>query len=75
MVKSVRYLVAVIAAAALLVACGGSDDKGDSSATKSSSGNSAKPVTIEWWHIQNNDPMKTIWANAAKQLHDRASRT
>ena len=24
-------------------------------------------MTIEWWHIQNNDPMKTIWADAAKQ--------
>ena len=24
-------------------------------------------MTIEWWHIQNNDPMKTVWADAAKQ--------
>ena len=24
-------------------------------------------MTIEWWHIQNNDPMKSIWADAAKQ--------
>ena len=24
-------------------------------------------MTIEWWHIQNNDPMKTIWKDAAEQ--------
>ena len=24
-------------------------------------------MTIEWWHIQNNDPMKSIWADAAKE--------
>ena len=24
-------------------------------------------MTIDWWHIQNNDPMKSIWADAAKQ--------
>src|SRR4051794_4157690 len=64
MVKSVRLAAATFALAAVVAACGGSDDKSDSSATKSSSG---KPVTIDWWHIQNNDPMKTIWADAAKQ--------
>ncbi|HET6548791.1 MAG TPA: extracellular solute-binding protein [Solirubrobacter sp.] len=65
MVKSVRSVLSAVAAAALLavVGCGG-DDKGDSSATKSSA---TEPVTIEWWHIQNNDPMKTIWKDAADQ--------
>ena len=65
MVKSVRSALGVVAAAALVVAgCGGADDDPSSSAaTKSSDG----PVTIDWWHIQNNDPMKTIWADAAKQ--------
>ena len=24
-------------------------------------------MTIDWWHIQNNDPMKTVWADAVKQ--------
>jgi raffinose/stachyose/melibiose transport system substrate-binding protein len=66
MVKSVRYVAGVIAVTALLVACGGSDDKSSSNASSAKS-SSGKPVTINWWHIQNNDPMKTIWANAAKQ--------
>ena len=26
---------------------------------------SGKAVTINWWHIQNTDPMKTIWKQAA----------
>src|SRR5690349_11102830 len=64
MVKSVRLAAAALALAAVVAACGGGDDKSDSSATKSSG---SKPVTIEWWHIQNNDPMKSIWADAAKQ--------
>src|SRR3954447_3209197 len=67
MFKTVRYAVAVVAAAALLVACGSSDDKSSSSSSSASKSSAGKPVTIEWWHIQNNDPMKTIWANAAKQ--------
>ncbi|HEX6026815.1 MAG TPA: extracellular solute-binding protein [Solirubrobacter sp.] len=62
MMKSVRW--ALLAAALIVAGCGGSDDDQSSSATKSS-GN--EPVTIEWWHIQNNDPMKTVWADAAKQ--------
>jgi raffinose/stachyose/melibiose transport system substrate-binding protein len=65
MVKSVRSALGVVAAAAAVIAgCGGSDDDpGSSAATKSSDG----PVTIEWWHISNNEPMKSIWADAAKQ--------
>jgi raffinose/stachyose/melibiose transport system substrate-binding protein len=57
-------LAAGILAAALamaVVACGG-DDSSDDSTGASKSG---KPVTIEWWHIQNTDPMKTIWKQAA----------
>jgi raffinose/stachyose/melibiose transport system substrate-binding protein len=62
MVKSVRW--AVVAAALIVAGCGGSDDDKSSSATKSSSN---EPVTIDWWHIQNNDPMKSVWADAVKQ--------
>jgi raffinose/stachyose/melibiose transport system substrate-binding protein len=62
MVKSVRW--AIVAAALIVAGCGGSDDDEGSSATKSSA---AEPVTIEWWHIQNNDPMKSVWADAVKQ--------
>src|SRR3954452_5307543 len=67
MSKTVRYVVAVMAAAAVLVACGGGDDGANSSSPSASKSSAGKPVTIEWWHIQNNDPMKTIWSDAAKQ--------
>jgi raffinose/stachyose/melibiose transport system substrate-binding protein len=63
MMKSVRW--AIVAAALIVAGCGGGDDdEGSSSATKSSAN---EPVTIEWWHIQNNDPMKSVWADAVKQ--------
>ena len=63
MVKSVRLGAISLALAAVVAACGSSgDDKSSSSATKSSG-----PVTIDWWHIQNNDPMKSVWADAAKE--------
>ena len=67
MVKSIRWALAVTAAAALLVAgCGGGDD---SSSKSSSSGTSSsgKPVTINWWHIANTDPLKTVWKQAADE--------
>jgi raffinose/stachyose/melibiose transport system substrate-binding protein len=64
MVKSVRSALGVVAAAAVVAGCGGSDDDPSSSAATKSSGG---PVTIEWWHISNNEPMKSIWADAAKQ--------
>ena len=44
-------LVAIIAL--LLVACGGS-------------GNNNGKVTIQWWHIDNADPLLSGWANLAK---------
>src|SRR3954451_17473725 len=65
--KSVRSVVGVIAATALLVACGGGGDKTSSSSSSASKSSAGKPVTIEWWHIQNNDPMKTTSANADNQ--------
>jgi len=55
----------VAAAAALAVSgCGGGDDDAGSSASKSSGD---EPVAFEWWHIQNNEPMKSIWQEAADQ--------
>jgi len=54
-----RLAVAALAATAMLLAACGGDD---SSSEGSSSG---KSVTIDWWHIQNTDPMKTIWKQAA----------
>jgi raffinose/stachyose/melibiose transport system substrate-binding protein len=49
---------ALAAAAMLLAACGGDDGSSEGS-------DSGKAVTINWWHIQNTDPMKTIWKQAA----------
>jgi raffinose/stachyose/melibiose transport system substrate-binding protein len=31
-------------------------------------GASAEPVTIEWWHIQNTDPMMTLWQDMANEF-------
>ena len=54
-----RLAAGALAAAAMLVAaCGGDDGSSEGS-------NSGKAVTIDWWHIQNTDPMKTIWKQAA----------
>jgi raffinose/stachyose/melibiose transport system substrate-binding protein len=67
-----RSAALVLAAVAMMVvaACGdddkGSGGSGGGSSTKTSSN---KPVTINWWHIANNDPLKTIWKNAADQYH------
>ncbi len=52
----------IVAAALVATGCGSDDDAGDSTAAKSDG-----PVTIEWWHIANNDPLKTIWQDAADQ--------
>jgi raffinose/stachyose/melibiose transport system substrate-binding protein len=68
MVKSIRWALAAAAAAALLVAgCGGGDDNTSKSSSSSSASSSGKPVTINWWHIANTDPLKTVWKQAADQ--------
>jgi raffinose/stachyose/melibiose transport system substrate-binding protein len=55
-------VVALGAAAALLLAgCGGSGDD-----NKSGGGGQPKKVTINWWHIQNNEPLRPIWDQIAK---------
>src|SRR3954453_15583588 len=68
MVKSIRWALTATAAAALLVAgCGGGDDSSSKSSSSSGASSSGKPVTINWWHIQNTDPMKTVWKQAADE--------
>jgi raffinose/stachyose/melibiose transport system substrate-binding protein len=63
MVKLGGWVLGAIAAAVLVFSgCGGDDS--DSNASKSDSG---KQVTIDWWHIQNNDPLKSIWKDAADE--------
>lgn len=51
----------IVAAALVATGCGSDDDDGSQAAS------SGGPVTIEWWHIANNDPLKTIWKEAADQ--------
>src|SRR4051812_29383957 len=68
MMKTSRAVAALLAVAALMVAaCGGSDDNTASTGSGAAKTSSNKPVTINWWHIANNDPLKTIWKNAANQ--------
>lgn len=68
MSKPSRAAAALLAAAALVVAaCGGSDDNTSSNSSGAAKTSSNKPVTINWWHIANNDPLKTIWKNAADE--------
>src|SRR3954454_25377423 len=68
MVKSIRWALAAAAAAAALVAgCGGGDDSSSKSSSSSSASSSGKPVTINWWHIANTDPLKTVWKQAADE--------
>ncbi len=56
-----RRSVALCAAAALVLAgCGGGEDEGGS-------GQSGAKVTIDWWHIQNNPPLKPVWQQIANQ--------
>jgi raffinose/stachyose/melibiose transport system substrate-binding protein len=73
MMKVKRSAALVLAAIAMMIvaACGGDDSgsSGGSSSGSSTKASSNKPVTINWWHIANNDPLKTIWKNAADQYH------
>ena len=71
MVKLKRLAPALVAAVALVVAaCGGSDNSsGGGGGGGSTATTSNKPVTINWWHIQNTDPMKTVWKQAADAYH------
>jgi raffinose/stachyose/melibiose transport system substrate-binding protein len=59
--KSLRWMLGVVAAMAVVAGCGSDDDDQGSAST------SGGPVTIEWWHIANNEPLKSIWKEAADQ--------
>jgi raffinose/stachyose/melibiose transport system substrate-binding protein len=55
-----RRSMALGAAAALVLSgCSGGGSESDQ----------AGPKTIEWWHIQNTDPMRPVWDALAKQYH------
>jgi raffinose/stachyose/melibiose transport system substrate-binding protein len=63
-IRAAGFLAAVALAVA---ACGGGDDNGGGTSSSASKTASTKPVTINWWHIANNDPLKTIWKQAADE--------
>jgi raffinose/stachyose/melibiose transport system substrate-binding protein len=79
-----RRLLAIIAVMAfVVVACGGDGGTeattttgGGTEATTTTAAPaattttaaSAEPVTIRWWHIQNTDPMMTVWQDMANEF-------
>ncbi|MCF6473261.1 extracellular solute-binding protein [Nonomuraea sp. MG754425] len=58
-----RSLV-LVATAVLLAGCGGG---GGAQAPQDGSGAPAK-VTLEWWHLSTADPIKSLWAQRAKEF-------
>lgn len=44
------------------------DSGPDTTEAETDPGDDPEPVTIEWWHIQNNDPGLTDWQNMADQF-------
>jgi raffinose/stachyose/melibiose transport system substrate-binding protein len=65
-------LLAGLVAALVAASCGGDDDDSGAQASGSEPGESSsdEPVTIEWWHIQNNDPGLTLWEDIAAEFED-----
>lgn len=63
MIKSLgRRSVVLLAASALLLAgCSGGGNEGGEE------GQANGAVTIEWWHIQNTEPMRPVWDALAKE--------
>jgi raffinose/stachyose/melibiose transport system substrate-binding protein len=59
-------LVGVVALVA--ASCGGDDDDASDAESSGADGGSGEPVTIEWWHIQNNDPGLTLWEDVADEF-------
>jgi len=71
-IRAKRWLSALFVLALLAAACSGGDDEtgtdtGTTGGTtaETTGGGEGEPVTIEWWHIQNTDPMMTVWQEMA----------
>ncbi|MBB5777729.1 extracellular solute-binding protein [Nonomuraea jabiensis] len=60
-----RCLV-LIATAVLITGCGGGGGGGGSTAPQQSG--SAAKVTLEWWHLSTTEPLKSLWAQRAKEF-------
>ncbi|MEV5494651.1 extracellular solute-binding protein [Nonomuraea fuscirosea] len=61
-----RSLV-LAAAVVLLTGCGGGGGGGEAAPQQSSGGAPAK-VTLEWWHLSTAEPLKSLWAQRAKEF-------
>lgn len=61
-----KGIAAAVSLALVAAACGGDDD--DSGASGDRPSGSGEPVTIEWWHIQNNDPGLSLWEDIADEF-------
>ncbi|GAA4968236.1 raffinose/stachyose/melibiose transport system substrate-binding protein [Nonomuraea thailandensis] len=59
-----RTLV-LVAAAVLLAGCGGG---GGEAAPQQSAGGAPAKVTLEWWHLSTAEPLKSLWAQRAKEF-------
>jgi raffinose/stachyose/melibiose transport system substrate-binding protein len=60
---SARSWLLVGVVALLAASCGGDDD-----ASSGGEAGSDEQVTIEWWHIQNNDPGLSLWQDVADEF-------
>ncbi len=61
-----RSLV-LAAAVVLLAGCSGGGGGGEAAPQQSSGGAPAK-VTLEWWHLSTAEPLKSLWAQRAKEF-------
>ncbi|MEV1002869.1 extracellular solute-binding protein [Nonomuraea sp. NPDC050202] len=59
-----RTLV-LVAAAVLLAGCGGG---GGEAAPQQGTGGAPAKVTLEWWHLSTAEPLKSLWAQRAKEF-------
>ncbi|MEU8364430.1 extracellular solute-binding protein [Nonomuraea sp. NPDC048882] len=59
-----RRSLVLAAAVVLLAGCGG----GGEPAPQQSAGGSPAKVTLEWWHLSTAEPLKSLWAQRAKEF-------
>ena len=51
----------------------GAPSAGAASEAPASAASGGEPVTIEWWHINNNDPGKSLWQERASSVGPKSS--
>ncbi|MFI7697794.1 extracellular solute-binding protein [Nonomuraea sp. NPDC049480] len=61
-----RCLV-LMATAVLVAGCGGGGG-GTASSQPNQGGGSPAKVTLEWWHLSTSEPLKSLWAQRAKEF-------